>query len=161
GQACTGVEESPGEVTARFASGETARGRVLVGADGLNSALRTWLLGEQRPVYQGFTQWRAILGDAHEALEPGLKIEWWGPGVGLGRGRNGRGRMTWFVSVTSPAAEAAVGGKSRLLEWVRGWRCPAEEVIRETPEEIILKNDIWARPPSDVWGRGRVTLLGD
>ncbi|HKZ60403.1 MAG TPA: FAD-dependent monooxygenase, partial [Candidatus Thermoplasmatota archaeon] len=42
-----------------------------------------------------------------------------------------------------------------------GWWGPIERLIRATPDERVLRNDIFVRPPDRAWGRGRVTLLGD
>jgi 2-polyprenyl-6-methoxyphenol hydroxylase-like FAD-dependent oxidoreductase len=42
-----------------------------------------------------------------------------------------------------------------------GWRAPIEQLIEETSEAEILRNDILDRQPVRRWGSGRVTLLGD
>ena len=41
-------------MTAHFADGRTARGEVLVGADGLKSVVRAQLHGESEPRYAGY-----------------------------------------------------------------------------------------------------------
>lgn len=161
GRSAQRFEESTSGVTLYFNSGESANGGILIGADGLHSAIRIQLVGRSKPVYQGYTQWRGIVDDVHEILKPGLKMEWWGRGLRFGIGANGRGRMNWYVSANRPEPGATAVSKARLLEWVRGWQTPVEDIIRSTPEETILKTDIWTRPPSEMWGRGRVTLLGD
>lgn len=154
-------EETVDGVMLHLESGGAERGRVLVGADGLHSVLRSQLIGPTDPVYQGYTTWRAIVKGAPEILKPGFKMEWWGRGTRFGIGANGRGWMNWYLSANRPSPEASPVGKARLLEWVTGWKGPAEEIIASTPEDVILKADIWARPPSKVWGHGHVTLLGD
>ena len=57
-------EQDDGGVTAHFADGRTARGDVLIGADGLQSTVRAQLLGESEPRYAGYCHpardwWRA------------------------------------------------------------------------------------------------------
>src|SRR5262245_42326646 len=43
GRTCVGVEEHPGGVAARFADGSVVRGDLVVGADGVHSAVRAGL----------------------------------------------------------------------------------------------------------------------
>ena len=35
------------------------------------------------------------------------------------------------------------------------------QIVEATDENAILRNDIIDRPPRQVWGKGRITLLGD
>jgi len=50
---CVGVEEDDDQVTARFSSGKEVRDDVLIGADGLHSAVRASLHGETEPRFSG------------------------------------------------------------------------------------------------------------
>lgn len=42
-----------------------------------------------------------------------------------------------------------------------GWYEPVQAVIAATPEEAILRHDIYDRRPLKQWGAGLVTLIGD
>lgn len=53
------VQDASG-VTLRLADGTTARGDVLVGADGFRSAIRARMLPEVQPVYSGYVVWRTL-----------------------------------------------------------------------------------------------------
>ena len=65
-------------VTARFANGSTARGDLLVGADGIRSAVRAQLAPEAKPLYAGYVGWRGLADEnavtraAHRALSDKL-----------------------------------------------------------------------------------------
>jgi zeaxanthin epoxidase len=53
------------------------------------------------------------------------------------------------------------GKKKRLLEIFSGWCDNVIDLLNATEEEAILRRDIYDRPPTTNWGKGRVTLLGD
>ncbi|MCR0985037.1 FAD binding domain-containing protein [Roseomonas populi] len=58
------VEEGSDGVTARFEDGTTARGDLLVGADGLHSTVRNLLSPGVRPSYVGYVAWRGLVEEA-------------------------------------------------------------------------------------------------
>ena len=52
-----------GGIVAHFANGDTARGDLLIGADGLRSTVRTSLLPGAQPVYAGYVAWRGLVDE--------------------------------------------------------------------------------------------------
>jgi 2-polyprenyl-6-methoxyphenol hydroxylase-like FAD-dependent oxidoreductase len=56
-----GLQQSADRVTALFADGSRADGDLLVGADGIHSAVRRVLMPEVAPRYAGYVVWRAVL----------------------------------------------------------------------------------------------------
>jgi 2-polyprenyl-6-methoxyphenol hydroxylase-like FAD-dependent oxidoreductase len=76
GSALERVEARADAVTATFANGNSARGDLLVGADGIRSTVRAQLLPEAKPRYAGYVGWRgladenALSSDVHSALFP-------------------------------------------------------------------------------------------
>ncbi|KWR89903.1 FAD binding domain-containing protein [Cupriavidus sp. IDO] len=61
GETFAGFEHDGNRVTARFASGRTAQGDLLIGADGPVSAVRAQLLPGEVPAYAGYAAWRGVL----------------------------------------------------------------------------------------------------
>jgi 2-polyprenyl-6-methoxyphenol hydroxylase-like FAD-dependent oxidoreductase len=59
-----GVEWTPDGVRVRFAGGRVETGTLLVGADGIRSAVRGALLPEAAPLYAGYAAWRGLLNEA-------------------------------------------------------------------------------------------------
>ena len=51
--------------------------------------------------------------------------------------------------------------KERLMRIFGDWCDNVTDLIRATPEEDVLRRDIYDRPPIFQWVDGRVTLLGD
>jgi zeaxanthin epoxidase len=51
--------------------------------------------------------------------------------------------------------------KDRLLQLFANWCDGVKDLLLATPEEMILRRDIFDRVPIFNWSRGRTTLLGD
>ena len=162
GVACTGFTDDGDRVVVEGSDGETRAADVLVGADGVRSKTRAWLLTDGPPSYAGYTGWRAVTRLEHPSPR-GRMTETWGRGVRFGLIPIGAGRLYWFVSETraEPDAPLVPGRKEELARLVAGWHGPIEPVVDATPESAITGTGIYWRQPSPTWGRGLVTLLGD
>jgi 2-polyprenyl-6-methoxyphenol hydroxylase-like FAD-dependent oxidoreductase len=162
GAACAGFRDDGVRVTVSLAGGEEVAGDVLVGADGLRSKTRAWLLQDGAPSYAGYMGWRAV-AELEEGSLRGRMSETWGRGVRFGLIPIGSGRVYWFVSESAPEPEAPVvrGDRARLARLVSGWHDPIQAAIASTSDEAVSGTGIYARAPARTWGRGRVTLLGD
>lgn len=105
------LEQHGSEVVARFSDGSQARGDLLIGADGLRSAVRGQLFPGLEPVYAGYVAWRALV-DEH-ALPAGL--------------RRRLGNLYWFglppgemiVAYPVPARDGASGHRDWNIVWYR------------------------------------------
>ena len=153
-------------VTLTLSDDSTRRGSLLIGADGIHSAIRAQLHGEQEPRYSGYTCWRgtAELDPSEiEALEVPDLFEIWGRGSRFGGVRIAPDRVYWFAVRNAPprTRDDPKTRKARLTEHFATYATPVPELLEATPEPTLLHNDILDRPPLKTWGRGRATLLGD
>jgi 2-polyprenyl-6-methoxyphenol hydroxylase-like FAD-dependent oxidoreductase len=128
---------------------------VVVGADGINSRVRSWLHGSEPPLYAGYDGWRAVTDFDDERVR-GRFSETWGCGDRFGLIPLGGGRLYWFVSESGGTRE-----RQRFRERFAGWHEPIPEAVAATPESALSMTPIQWRKPLSSWGRGNVTLLGD
>jgi 2-polyprenyl-6-methoxyphenol hydroxylase-like FAD-dependent oxidoreductase len=161
GRRCLAATAS-GEV--RFADGSVEGADVVVGADGVNSVVRSSVLGPSRPAYAGYVVWRG-LADVPETLVPaGVHRQLWGRGARFGFYRAGPARrLYWWATTGVPERDprqTATEHLPYLRELFGGWPL-ADEVLAGTAESEVLLSRVYHGPPLRHWGRGRVTLLGD
>lgn len=158
GSEVVGYDEDYSAVTVRLANGAAEHGEVLVGADGVRSAVRAQLLGPSEPRYSGVTSWRAIVN--HAPVRPDTVVLVWGRGAMLVSYPVGDGRTYWLALAKSRPG-ATEEGRGDVLERFDDFFDPIPEIIEATDEATVIRTDIVDRDPIDTWGRGRVTLLGD
>jgi len=177
GRRLVAFSQTPRGVTARFADGTTARGDVLVGADGIHSTIRAILHPDDGGIrWNGIQMWRGavdwpvfeggdtmiIAGDMKEKLVL----------YPIAEGTRPDTRLTnWVVCAqigdpTRPPPRredwSRPGRLDEILPHVRRFRIPlldVEALIRATPQSF--EYPMCDRDPLPWWTQGRVTLLGD
>ena len=166
GHRLVGLADKGDRVEAWFENGARIGVDVLVGADGIHSAVRAALLGEEAPRFAGCVAYRGLV-PADRIADLGLELgsqSWVGPGGHLVHYFVSRGRLLNFVGWTEHDTwnredwtdRATV---ARALAAFQGWH---PQVLR-----IIAAADtcfVWAlfdREPLPRWSVGRATLLGD
>lgn len=157
---CTSVEQLETRVKVGFANGHTDEADAVVGADGINSTVRVALSGYEKPRYSGYTCWRGISARPASTL-PGYVGEWWGRGKRFGITTLTHDRLYWFAVHNSPADRYPVDNHAAVTELFRDWADPVSEIIASTPPERLIHSDIVDRPPTDIWSKGRIGLIGD
>jgi len=167
GARCVTVEQRGQEVTIRFADGRVATGDLLIGADGIHSVVREYVMGPDRPIWSRQVAWRG-LAPASVGREIGLEVRqhsFWGPRrqfiiyyvsagrfinwVGINQSDDAWGEESW----------SARGDRDAALADFAGWHHHARALIAGT--DSIYRWALFDRPPLATWTRGRVTLLGD
>jgi 2-polyprenyl-6-methoxyphenol hydroxylase-like FAD-dependent oxidoreductase len=163
GRQAGGVTITPPGATVMLTDGTSLDADVVIGADGVGSAIRRQLHpAEAPPRPSGYYALRGVThgvasrpGDAHTTI-------YLGDGVEAGAARASASAVYWYISlvdefVESPAATAAdvlscciAGFDGRFVSIARGAR----------PEDLRLDR-LWTRDPIAEWGTGTVTLLGD
>src|SRR5262245_27248065 len=164
-QTVASYEEDGNAVTLVLASGERAKGRALVGCDGMWSKVREKVVGDGKPRVSGHIAYRAVLKreDVPADLWQPDVILWAGPRTHLVHYPLRRGEL-WNI--------VAVFHSDRYVE---GWNAEADAAeLRDhfkgqRPEVLRMLERIetwrmWVlcdREPIKEWHEGRVVLLGD
>jgi salicylate hydroxylase len=166
GHRLVGLADYGDALEARFDNGAHIRADVLVGADGIHSAVRAALFGEEDPQFAGCVAYRGLVPAERIAdlgLERGTQ-SWVGPGAHLVHYPVSRGRLLNFVGWTEHDVwnredwtdRATV---ERALAAFAGWHPQIRRIIAAAETCFIWA--LFDRDPLPRWSFGRVTLLGD
>jgi 2-polyprenyl-6-methoxyphenol hydroxylase-like FAD-dependent oxidoreductase len=101
GRTFTGFEQQAHSILARFADGSSETGGLLIGADGIHSAVRQQLFPQVRLRYAGYAAWRGVVHDPAVPVEPQTS-ESWGRGARFGIVPIGGGQIYWFATANRP-----------------------------------------------------------
>jgi salicylate hydroxylase len=166
GHRFTHLVDHGGRVEAQFESGTSISADVLVGADGIHSAVRHALLGPEKPRFTGCVAYRGLVPAerlSHLPLERTTQI-WMGPARHFVHYFVSAGRLVNFVAVTEEDSwqrESWVdrGEVADALAAFADWHAQVRAIIAATDE--TYKWALFDRAPLPRWSLGRVTLLGD
>jgi 2-polyprenyl-6-methoxyphenol hydroxylase-like FAD-dependent oxidoreductase len=154
-----------GKVVAHFADGQTARGDIMIGADGLRSATRRQLRGPRAvgPRYAGYTAWRALIPYPHDRIPRWGEI--WGRGQRAGIAPVSGERVYFFATRNAPPGSGRDSSpderKAILVRHFGEWAAPLPALLAAIDPAALLQHDIEELPPLPRWGAGPATLLGD
>ena len=163
-----GYSESADGVELRFDDGTSARGDLLIGADGLKSVVRGQMQGLVPATYTGDVAWRVVVPTDRlppNFLEKVMSV-FMGPGghVVCYYLRNGA-LMNWVGIVeTDDVSEESWTVKlpwQMLKEHFRGWHPAIQAIIDAADKDQCYRWSLFNRPPIRDWSTERVTLLGD
>jgi len=150
----------------RFENGARITADVVVGADGINSTVRTALLGEEEARFAGCVAYRGLVPVERIAdLDvPFGSQSWVGPGAHLVHYFVSRGCLLNFVGWTQHDTwnredwtdRATI---ARALAAFEGWHPQVRRIIAAADTCFIWA--LFDREPLPRWSMGRTTLLGD
>jgi salicylate hydroxylase len=167
GHRLTGVEEHDDHVALAFANGARVEAELVIGADGVRSAIRQALYGDDNPSYTGQMVWRALLNAADvpaDVLEPTGHVQWVGPGRHL---------LAYYIRAQKLVNIVTQEDTDKWVE--EGWstRGDSDEMRASFPNSeprlakllsVVTECSKWGlftRPLTQNWGRGRIELIGD
>lgn len=163
----TGFVEADQQVQIQ-ANKENHYGDLLIGADGIHSAIRTGLWGQQQPVFTGNIAWRALVPADKlptNLIRP-MSTAWWGPRKHFVHYYVRGGSMVNCVCVVEKTGWQIEswneqGEYDELKSDFTGWHNDIQQLIDNADRDSLFKWALYDRPPMTRWGKGRVTILGD
>ena len=147
-------------VTARFADGTSATGCVLVGADGVHSAVRGTVAPDARlrdahqTCYLGLAPFRLPDALRHTAREV------WGGAARFGFAPVAPDLVYWFAPLSTDH-HAVPGSADDLRARYASFPDPIPALIAATPFSALTRTELRDLLPLPRWSQGRVVLLGD
>lgn len=161
GETISQIDQFDDRAEVTFTDGSSASYDIVIGADGVNSSVRSLVFGEIEPEYSGFSNWRAIL----PMDQPMDHVTWqMGPEKSFGiipisddslyvAGVSKEPGNPWFDADTL---------LDRMHERFSAFGNPTADLLKKItdPNEIVYTpiKEIIMEPP---WHKGRVVLVGD
>jgi 2-polyprenyl-6-methoxyphenol hydroxylase-like FAD-dependent oxidoreductase len=145
-----------------FADGSTAKGDLLVGADGVHSVVRR-LIDPAAPEPR-YTGQRVIYGycDGNPGGgEPDAYHMVFGSAAFFGFTAPGDGRTWWFTRIAGEALESGAAWRELALDAARGDATPAAAIIEATAEGDVVGGNSYDIPSTPKWHGERMVLVGD
>ena len=163
-----GVAQHAGGAAVHFGDGRSEIFDVLIGADGIHSAVRLALFGPEHPQFTGLVSYRGTFARDRAADLPDLDAftKWWGPEPSrqivvfpLSGGRE------IFVFATTPQDDwreeswTSPGDVAELRRAYADFHPNARALLDACTQ--VTKSALYVRDPMPQWSVGHATLLGD
>ncbi|GAQ84956.1 zeaxanthin epoxidase [Klebsormidium nitens] len=175
GHRCVGFEDAGAHVAVEFENQATVKARMVIGADGVRSVVRSMLLSDGPPTYTGIMSWRGVFDSDADILTPSRQAS-----VTSGTDKGGPDKLFLAVDIQArktawvafvlqaedPSETPKLSDGAAHLDRVRSlfsdWEAPLlHRVLDATDSARVLPLGIFERSPADTWSGGRVTLVGD
>ncbi|MEH2465784.1 FAD-dependent monooxygenase [Nostoc sp.] len=152
----------------KFRQQEDVCARLLIGADGYNSVVRSITVADGAPLYTGTMTWRGIVRRKNLSSLAAPFIESAGFQLVVGEKKNfwimdaGTELLAWGGTALRLNHSKSSSALETVLQIFKQWPPLVESVIRATEPAAIIETGVFDREPVPQWGNLRhVTLLGD
>lgn len=158
--------QSDDKVRVQLTNGDEISGDALIGADGIQSPIRTHMLGAEKPVYTGNVAWRTVVPIEKLGSDAPLPTAcvWMGRGRHCATYRLRGGQLANLVGVVetdkwTSESWTQEGSKQEALNDFEGWHPTIRRILEES--DTLFRWALFDRPPLETWVDGHVALLGD
>ncbi|WP_026927715.1 FAD-dependent monooxygenase [Granulicoccus phenolivorans] len=162
------LREQDGRQVLTFTNGEAVTADVVVGADGIHSAVREAVWGPEHPTFTGVVAYRAVVPTAKLAGAADLDCftKWWGndPAIQIVTFPLTRGEeMFIFATTPRPSWTEESWTTPGRIEDLRAAYAdfhPEARALLDACDEVLI-SALHVRDPLPTWSTDAVSLLGD
>ena len=141
-----------------FEDGSTYEAKNIIGADGINSKIRTFINPKSKIRFSGYDCWRGV-------IENNLNIkngsETWGKNGRFGIVPLADNKVYWYLCKNRKSVKPDKLSKSELMNLFKDYHEPISKIIHATSEDSILFNPINDLQPHNIYAKKSILLIGD
>lgn len=164
GAECVGVEQTEHRAIAHFADGRRASADVVIGADGIRSVVREYVVGQAiAPRYAGYVNVNGLVPARPELADANTWVIYVGEHKRASMMPVGGDRFYFFFDLPLPeeAHPHPDGIRAELETTFTGWCQPVQKLIATLDPTQTNRLPIRDVGPLQTFARDRVVLLGD
>src|SRR5699024_3063053 len=153
------AQVTPGEPGGAPAEVAGLHADLVVGADGMFSAVRRELFPIAQLVYSGYSSWRAI---APRTRGENTLRQYWGAHAEFGLMPVAEHETYWYGYVAMPEHTTVPDELTAARERFAGWAEPVQQIMADTEPGAVMRHDVHHLPGGlKTYTRGRVVMIGD
>ncbi len=143
----------------KFENGTNIDADLIIGADGINSIIRNFILKDGKPIYRGYNIWRGVA--KLKDIPTGYSSETWGKGKRVGIVPIKDNTFGWWATLNEDenAIDEPENTLNKLTTIFGEWHQPIPQLFKNSTE--IIKSKIGDRPPTRGWHQEKIVLVGD
>jgi salicylate hydroxylase len=165
GTECESVSQDEESAWVTLKNGEVIRGDVVIGADGIHSAVRTALRGPEEKQFANILMWRSLIpADRLEGLNlPVAGNNWFGIGRNIVSYWVRKDLYSILASVPATEVSRESWTQSGDVEQLRRSFEDCEPTVQKMLAQVddAFITGMYHRDPIESWTTGRIALLGD
>jgi FAD-dependent urate hydroxylase len=161
---CVGVDQDENSATAIFENGERVSGDLVIGADGVRSVVRSYVLNRKvERCYARYVNWNGLVEADPELCARDLWVLYVGESQRASMMPVGGKRFYYFFGAPMPEGTTVEPDQIRdeLATLFAGWPKPVQTLIQALDPAATNRLEICDMDPIETLVRGRVALLGD
>jgi FAD-dependent urate hydroxylase len=164
GMPCVGVDQDENSATAIFENGHRATADLLIGADGVRSVVRSYVLNRKVDRrYARYVNWNGLVQAHADLCAKDLWVLYVGDSKRASMMPVGGNRFYYFFGAPMPEGTTVESQhlRTELATLFKDWPKPVQNLIQTLDPEATNRLEICDMDPIEQLVRGRVALLGD